>query len=151
MSRLAQLIAKEEGFGVAGTLPTRNHNPGDLRHSPHSVHSPMNPDGIGIIATDEEGWADLERQLALFAKRGLSLRQMVEIYAPPSDNNRTEQYLRDLLVGLFEHYPVASALLIPASSGLRAGDVLSRQVLPSDDPSALRADADGATNTGDGK
>lgn len=129
MSLLARLIAKEEGFGLAGTLPTRNHNPGDLRHSPHSVHSSRSPNAIGAIDTDAHGWEDLERQLVRYANRGLTLRQMVESYAPPSDGNRTEQYLRDLLVGLFEHYPVAEALKIadPVPPALRAGVVEPRQ------------------------
>src|SRR6185437_4031555 len=35
---LARLISREEGFGIPGALPTRDHNPGDLRHSPHSAH-----------------------------------------------------------------------------------------------------------------
>lgn len=112
MTKLARLIAKEEGYGEPGAIPTTHNNPGDLRHSPHSTHPVDKPNAIGQIDTPEEGWADLERQLQIYAKRGLTLRQMVEIYAPPSDGNRTEQYLRDLLVGLFEHYPVAQALAL---------------------------------------
>lgn len=87
MSLLAHAIAKEEGFGIPNSLPTRNHNPGDLRHSPHSFHLPGKPDAIGKIPTDEEGWADLERQLRLYAERGLTLGQAIYEFAPPTENH----------------------------------------------------------------
>ena len=100
MSKLAQLIAKEEGFGIPGSVPTRHHNPGDLRHSPHSVHDPTHPDGIGQIDTDAHGWADLERQLQLYASRGLTLRQMIcDCYAPKEEND-SEAYLAFICKGL---------------------------------------------------
>jgi hypothetical protein len=109
VSKLAQLIAKEEGFGIPGTVPTRDNNPGDLRHSPHSLH-PGDPNAIGQIDTVAHGWADLERQLGLFASRGLTLEQMiygvpdkegnlVGGYAPESENN-SSQYLEYLCHGL---------------------------------------------------
>lgn len=110
MSKLARLIAQEEGFNVAGSLPQRSNNPGDLRHSPHSAHA-GDPNGIGRIDTPEDGWADLERQLQLDADRGYTLRQLVETYAPPSEND-TERYLRDLCsgLGLPQYATVAEAL-----------------------------------------
>lgn len=98
MSKLAKLIAQEEGFFKSGSLPQRNHNPGDLRHSPHSEH-PGDPNAIGVIDSDADGWADLERQLSLDAERGLTLAGLVEKYAPPTEND-TERYLDFLCQGL---------------------------------------------------
>lgn len=92
MSKLARVIAAQEGFGIKGAIPTLRHNPGDLRHSPHSSH-PGDANAIGTIGTDEEGWADLERQLGLYAKAKWTLRQMVMAYAPPADGNDTQAYL----------------------------------------------------------
>lgn len=92
MTLLARLIAKEEGFGKPGAIPTTHHNPGDLRHSPHSQHDPSSPDAIGQIDTDADGWADLERQLRIDVARHWTLRQLIETYAPPNENN-TEAYL----------------------------------------------------------
>src|ERR1700748_1001302 len=92
MTLLARLIAKEEGFGIPGSVPTTHNNPGDLRHSPHSNH-PGAPDAIGVIDNVADGWADLERQLVLYANRGLTLRDMIiNYYAPPEENN-SEAYL----------------------------------------------------------
>lgn len=100
MTKLAQLIAKQEGFGVPGAIPTRDNNPGDLRHSPHSSHTGEGPDDIGIIDTPVDGWADLERQLQIYAKRGLTIQQMIAEYAPPEDGNATSAYLQNVCSGL---------------------------------------------------
>jgi hypothetical protein len=99
MSKLAHLIAQEEGYGIPGSLPTRDNNPGDLRHSPHSFHTPSDPNAIGKIDTVEHGWEDLERQLELFAQRGMTLRQAIYTFAPPEENN-SERYLEFVCNGL---------------------------------------------------
>lgn len=100
MTLLARLIAKREGFGIPGAIPTTHHNPGDLRHSPHSVHSPDHPDSIGEIDTDADGWADEERQLQLYASRGLTLREMIINYYAPANENDSEAYLQFVCDGL---------------------------------------------------
>jgi hypothetical protein len=114
MSLLAELIAKEEGYGIPGALPTRNNNPGDLRHSPHSFHSTDAPDGIGQIPNATEGWADLERQLELYAERGMTLAQAIFEFAPPTENN-SAQYLAYVVQGLgvTSDILVSDALKIP--------------------------------------
>jgi hypothetical protein len=99
MSKLARLIAAEEGYGIPETVPTRDNNPGDLRHSPHSFHPADAPDAIGAIDTPSDGWADLERQLQLYAQRGMTLRQAIYEFAPPEENN-SEQYLAYVCKGL---------------------------------------------------
>lgn len=113
MSKLAQLIAREEGFGIPGTVPTRDKNPGDLRHSPHSSHEGEGSNDIGIIGSANDGWADLERQLQLYGARGLTLRQAVYEFAPPIENN-SEQYLNFVCQGLgcSPDTPVSDALKI---------------------------------------
>jgi len=120
-SRLAELIAKEEGFGVPGAIPTTHNNPGDLRHSPHSTHTADAPNAIGQIDTPAHGWEDLERQLQLYAERGLTLRQVIAIYAPPADHNNTAKYLADICVGLIADWPLNQILSIRQPT---VGDVL---------------------------
>ena len=99
MSKLARLIAQEEGYGVPGTIPTMDDNPGDLRHSPHSFHTSSAPDSIGKIDTPQDGWADLERQLQLYAQRGLTLQEAIYEFAPPAENN-SQAYLDFICRGL---------------------------------------------------
>jgi hypothetical protein len=100
VSKLAELISKEEGFGIPGAIPTLRHNPGDLRHSPHSSHEGEGSNDIGIIDSDANGWADLERQLRLYASRGLTLRQMIVDYYAPEGENNSERYLAYVCQGL---------------------------------------------------
>jgi hypothetical protein len=92
MSKLGEVIAKEEGYGIPGTLPTRDNNPGDLRHSPHSFHTAAAPNAIGQIDTPQDGWDDLELQLKEYAARGMTIQEVVYEYAPPNENN-TPGYL----------------------------------------------------------
>jgi hypothetical protein len=111
MTKLAELIAQEEGFYVPGSLPNRDNNPGDLRHSPHSFHLGSAPDAIGDIDTAADGWADLEHQLMLYADRGLTLEQAIYEFAPPSENN-SAAYLSFICTGLgcSPDTPVSEAL-----------------------------------------
>ena len=122
MTRLAQLIAREEGFFKSGTIPAIRHNPGDLRHSPHSQHpgGPAHANDIGTIDTDADGWADLERQLLLDAQRGLTLQQAIFEWAPASDGNDPGKYLSDVLQGFGGQVTAQSSLTqvlrIPAAA-----------------------------------
>jgi hypothetical protein len=108
-TKLALLISQMEGFGKPGAIPTVRNNPGDLRHGPHAKHY----EGIGIgeynsigwYDTVELGWSDLERQLTLYAMRGLTLDKLVMLYAPPTEND-SENYLRFLCEGLGYPYQV---------------------------------------------
>lgn len=114
MSKLAQCIARMEGFGIPGAVPTVKNNPGDLRHSPQASHEGEGPDDIGIMNSPAAGWQDLERQLNLFATRGLNLTDLAEVYAPPNENN-TANYL-NLLCNWLHISPLAlvsDALKIP--------------------------------------
>jgi hypothetical protein len=98
VSLLARLIAREEGFGIPGAIPTTHHNPGDLLHSPHSFHSPDAPNAIGQIDNDADGWWDLEQQLRDYVADKLTLSQMIYRYAPPQTNN-TAAYLAYICQG----------------------------------------------------
>ena len=113
MSKLAELISKMEGFGIPGAIPTVRHNPGDLRHAPNASHEGEGSNDIGIEPDDATGWADLERQLQLFANRQMTLRAAIYAFAPPNENN-TEDYLNFLCqdLGCTPDTPVAQVLEI---------------------------------------
>jgi hypothetical protein len=107
MTKLAQRITIQEGgwhlvngelVGRPGTIPFERNNPGDLRHSPHSTHDPDDPDGIGTIDTLANGIADLERQLVLYSERGMTLREAIYSWAPPSEND-SAAYLANVIAG----------------------------------------------------
>jgi hypothetical protein len=98
-TRFAQLIAEIEGFNRPGTIPNRRHNPGDLRHSVHGSHEGIGPDDVAIEPDDQTGVDDLEHQLQLYARRGMTIGQAVNVYAPPTENN-TSRYLDFICRGL---------------------------------------------------
>ena len=108
-------MAREEGWGKPGAVPTQDNNPLDLRHSPHSSHAGEGPDDIGEIDTIDDGWADAERQLQLFADRGATLASMIAVFAPPNENN-TSEYLQFVCaqMEMAPNTPVAQALMVPA-------------------------------------
>jgi hypothetical protein len=86
ISLLAQAIAREEGYGKPGAIPTLDNNPGDLEHAPGEMHTTSSP--IGSFDTVADGWNALERQLSLYAGRGLTVGDMItQFYAPPSEND----------------------------------------------------------------
>jgi hypothetical protein len=56
IKRIAEAIAKAEGYGVPGAIPTVRNNPGNLK----------GPDGeIRWFSSPEEGWNALYRQVTM--------------------------------------------------------------------------------------
>jgi hypothetical protein len=100
VEELKQAIARREGFHIPGSVPQRLNNPGDLMYAgqvkaePHSIHG---SDGkVRVYAefpTVADGWAALETQIRLDAKRGLTLQEFIRKYAPASDANDPASYL----------------------------------------------------------
>ena len=113
MTLLARLISRQEGFGIPGAVPTRDQNPGDLRHAPNASHEGEGSNDIGIEPSVADGWADLERQLQLYAERGMTLQEAIYEFAPPEEND-SARYLAFICqgMGLPETTSVADALKI---------------------------------------
>lgn len=63
IKRMAQAIARAEGFYVAGSVPARAHNPGDLKMI--NWTGPTLGEGISVFQSDDAGWNALYRQLYL--------------------------------------------------------------------------------------
>jgi hypothetical protein len=129
MTRFVQLCSQMEGFGKPNALPTKDHNPMDLRHSPHSSHAGEGPNGIGEIDSDVHGFADAERQARIWAERGLTLQQAIEEqtgWTPPTpanptgevDGNDTANYLAVVVHGfngaVTADTPMTEVLTIPS-------------------------------------
>lgn len=73
-SQFAAAIAQAEGFNVAGSLPQRNNNPGDLRGWPGV---PSDASGYSVFPSAQAGWDALEAQLN-------RIRSGVDRYYSPS-------------------------------------------------------------------
>jgi hypothetical protein len=91
LKALASAIAVEEGFYVPGSKPQRLNNPGDLRAAPW-LASPVIEGGYVRFASVAQGIAGLYHQIALDVARGVTLRQLIAKWAPPTEND-TSAYL----------------------------------------------------------
>lgn len=91
---LIQAMAKQEGFGVPGTRPTRNHNPGDLEyHQFAKDNGAIGTDGRYAIFPDDATGFGAMRTLLIKHYKGLTLQQALDKYAPPVENE-TNIYLQ---------------------------------------------------------
>mgnify|MGYP005862859681 CR=1 FL=1 len=105
---LMRAIARHEGWHpvgspdfIAGSRSFRHHNPGNLRKSPFEI---FNIDNFSVFESDFIGYMALHWDL-LQKSRGSTvtglngqstLRELLFIWAPPSDNNDTEAYVRSV-------------------------------------------------------
>lgn len=92
--KLASAIATAEGYFVVGSVPRRNNNPGDLRGAPW-LTSPKIINHFVQFSNPASGISGLYHQIALDIARGVSLRGLIEKWAPPSDGNNTLNYLSE--------------------------------------------------------
>lgn len=98
VARMAEAIAREEGFYAPGSTPAkRNNNPGDLRPWPKCPLPTSN--GFIVFPSLEAGWEQLYAQIRLNIRRGLTLREffagkagVYAGYAPAADSNRPHEY-----------------------------------------------------------
>lgn len=71
VKKFATAVAQAEGFGVPHAVPTRCHNPGNIRSTRSGHHYAgqigLNHNGYVIFKSDYYGWIALEKQLTLMA------------------------------------------------------------------------------------
>lgn len=89
---LANSISTFEGFPIPGSVAQRNNNPGNLKYVGQAGAIGKDSQGFAIFGSVADGQAALVNQLGLYADRGLTLSQMMNIYAPSSEND-TSNYL----------------------------------------------------------
>lgn len=108
LKRLAWAITEIEGWHTpletktpGGSRSYRNHNPGNLRGSPFAAGS---LDGYAVFSSDYDGFEALEWDIRQKARGNTStslngestLSDLVHVWAPASDNNAPESYLKQL-------------------------------------------------------
>lgn len=64
LKRFADAIARAEGFGIPGAIPTRANNPGDLARGGETLGA----EKITVYPTLDAGWQALYHQLDLIAR-----------------------------------------------------------------------------------
>jgi len=68
LDSFSKAVADAEGFGVKHAIPTRYHNPGDLKTIPSAAKLPgqkaIGKGGHVVFKSDAAGWAALKDQIA---------------------------------------------------------------------------------------
>ena len=72
---IAQAIAKQEGFGVVGSAPTRNHNPGDISDGAdtYGYDPAVTSSHVTSFPDDNTGWTWLYNKLTNIANGNSSV------------------------------------------------------------------------------
>ena len=100
---LSQAIAREEGFLAPGSRSNRNNNPGDIEYGTfarnHGATRIETPRGtqqprFAYFPTPEIGFEAM-KQLLLLHYRGQTIAEMMQHYAPPSEND-TQRYIENI-------------------------------------------------------
>ncbi len=123
-STIAQTIQKVEGY-YPGTLAYRNNNPGNLIF----VGQPGAVPGAGGFAafpTYDDGYNALLKQIQNYANRGLTIQQMMDIYAPASQpGNNPTLYANQIAsaLGVSTDSTVADALAGTSSTAIDTASV----------------------------
>lgn len=106
LERLAYAIAEIEGWATpfntktpGGSRSYRNHNPGNLRGSPFAVGT---SDGYAVFKTDIDGFEALKWDIRQKARGNTgtsltgksTLSEFIRIWAPLTDGNNPENYLK---------------------------------------------------------
>jgi hypothetical protein len=95
-SVLAQAIARQEGFGVSGSVAQRDNNPGNLMSPPGGTwagQTGVDSSGFAVFGNAQDGWNALDTDIS--SNAGLTLSQFISKYAPSSENN-TSAYISNV-------------------------------------------------------
>lgn len=97
---LVSAFATAEGFFVPNSIPARLLNPTDLRYAGQQGSKPSQfggPIPFAQFTSVGIGTAAALRQMCKYIQEGCSLRQLVYKWAPPSDGNNSENYLKETI------------------------------------------------------
>ncbi len=89
IERITEAIMRQEGMGPA------YKNPGNLRGAPWFAN-PEITNGFWQPLSRAQGVAGAAHVVALHIAKGDSLRKLLSGWAPPSDGNNTEQYIKNV-------------------------------------------------------
>lgn len=99
ISAIASTIQQIEGY-YPGSLAYRNNNPGNLVYT-GQPGATRGAGGFAVFDSYQDGWNALQNQIQLYANRGLTIEQMMAIYAPASDpRNNPEVYAQSIAATL---------------------------------------------------
>ena len=100
--------------------PQRNHNPVNLRYARQKESTGQDKDGFAVFPNDPAGWRAAHNQIRSDRNRGLTLRQYIYKFAPPTEND-TNMYLKYVVNALrVDEITPLGAINIYALAGVQA-------------------------------
>lgn len=114
VQRMAEAIARQEGFYKQGSRAQRNNNPGNLR--PYNKEQARDSGGYRTFGKEEWGWDALRMQIWRNINRDLTFEEffcgkpgVYAGYAPAADNNHPHRYAKFVVeqIGLEDDGPVS--------------------------------------------
>ncbi len=72
--------------------PQRNNNPVNLRFAGQTESTGQDQNGFAIFPTPEAGWRAAHAQIVLDKSRGLTLKEFIFKFAPPTENDTQSYY-----------------------------------------------------------
>jgi hypothetical protein len=97
-STIAGTIQQVEGY-YPGSLAYQNNNPGNLIYV-GQAGATAGAGGFAKFATYADGLAALNNQIQLYAARGMTIDQMMNVYAPSTDGNNPTSYAAQIAAAL---------------------------------------------------
>jgi hypothetical protein len=123
-STIAAKIQQIEGY-YPGTVAYANNNPGNLVFAGQSGAT-LGAGGFARFATYSDGLNALNDQIQLYAGRGMSIQDMMNVYAPASPGNNPVAYANQvadalgvdpstqlLTIGMSPDLAAAGAVVLP--------------------------------------
>jgi len=101
VDKISNAIAREEGYFNPANLPNRLNNPGDLNFAGQMGATPFTEPGratpyakfdtigFGIVGLYRQIWADIAK--------GMTLRTLIQSWAPAEDGNNPGSYLQNVM------------------------------------------------------
>ena len=127
-----QAISQFEGFGVPGTIATRQNNPGNLTFGPFAESQGATGPGAGNIAifpNSQTGFNAMDQLIQHYASQGYNIQDLINTWSPPGapgNSPRSTQNYTDFVAqktGATPGTPV-SALQTGQDALSKAGDIL---------------------------
>lgn len=95
LDQVAAGIARLEGWTSPGSPNIKRNNPGNLVYAGQPDAKPTNGSRFATFVSAASGWRALQKQIQLDARRGNTLTEFVNKFAPPAENN-SAAYVRNL-------------------------------------------------------
>lgn len=112
---IAGAIQKQEGY-FPGSVAYQNNNPGNLIYAGQRGAT-ADANGFAVFPTYQDGLDALDNQIQLYAGRGLTITDMMNVYAPASQSgNNPALYASNVAGALGVSPDTALTSLSPTSS-----------------------------------